>query len=363
MDNWRYDEIGPEIAESLLALPPSEMPPVSQRKLPRLENHAGETRRQDKRRSAMFCSKKSVFSQIFLLMPTGLLVLAVGVSCRKQPEPRPPVIAAAIVDTALSADGVPVVFEARGNGEPALVFIHGWCCDRGYWNAQVSEFSLRHQVVSIDLAGHGESGMDREEWTVAAFGQDVAAVVEQLGPDQAILIGHSMGGPVAAEAAGLLSGRVIGIIGVDNFNDVEQKLTDEELNAFFAPIQADFREGTANFIRQYMFTPATDSALIEWIVADMSSAPSQVGLSAFENLFKYDLASAVSKAAVPIRCINSDKYPVNPDAGKRHAPSFEVTIMPGVGHFPQLEDPETFNRHLNEAITELITLESGAGTK
>ena len=63
---------------------------------------------------------------------------------------------------AVSPDGIPVTFETHGTGEPALVFVHGWSCDRSYWRGQVGEFARRHRVVVVDLAGHGESGAGRE---------------------------------------------------------------------------------------------------------------------------------------------------------------------------------------------------------
>lgn len=58
-----------------------------------------------------------------------------------------------------SADGLPVRYEVLGDGTPALVFVHGWSCDRRYWDGQVGYFADRHRVVAIDLAGHGESGL------------------------------------------------------------------------------------------------------------------------------------------------------------------------------------------------------------
>ncbi len=68
-----------------------------------------------------------------------------------------------------SADGVRVAYEVRGTGTPALVFIHGWSCDRSYWAGQLETFSREFQVVAIDLAGHGESGFGRQPWTIGAF--------------------------------------------------------------------------------------------------------------------------------------------------------------------------------------------------
>jgi pimeloyl-ACP methyl ester carboxylesterase len=74
-----------------------------------------------------------------------------------------------------SADGRPVHYEVHGNGAPPLVFVHGWSCDRTYRNGQVGYFADRHQVVAVDLAGHGESGLGRPAWTMPEFGNDVVA--------------------------------------------------------------------------------------------------------------------------------------------------------------------------------------------
>ena len=64
-------------------------------------------------------------------------------------------------DVARSADGIPVHFEVEAGGAPPLVFVHGWSCDRTYWRHQIDDFAGRHEVVAIDLAGHGESGSGR----------------------------------------------------------------------------------------------------------------------------------------------------------------------------------------------------------
>ena len=116
-----------------------------------------------------------------------------------------------------SADGVPIHYDVQGNGPPALLFVHGWCCDHHVWDGQVDHFAPHYTVVRPDLAGHGASGRDRAHWTMEAFGGDVAAVVEQLGLDQVVLIGHSMGGAVIVEAARRLPDAVIGLVGADTW--------------------------------------------------------------------------------------------------------------------------------------------------
>ncbi len=70
-----------------------------------------------------------------------------------------------------------------------------------------------------------------------AFGADVQAVVEYLGLEKVILVGHSMGGPVALEAARLMPDRVIGVIAVDALQDADCEPTTPEPKAIFSRLQ------------------------------------------------------------------------------------------------------------------------------
>ncbi len=254
-----------------------------------------------------------------------------------------------------SPDGVSIHYRVLGKGkaDPALVFVHGWCCDQGYWEPQLAHFARKNKVVAVDLAGHGESGIDRKNWTMAAFGGDVAAVVKQLDLKRVILIGHSMGGPVVVEAALQMPDRVIGIVGVDTFQDLNQK------NPFRArptegpgSLRDDFVNVTREIVRT-MFVAKSDPKLLARIVEDMSSAPPSVGVGAIEAMRNYDLAKAIERVKVPVYSISSDYAPYDFEAAKQHAPSFKLTLMSGVGHFVMIEDPATFNRLLEQIIKAL----------
>ena len=181
--------------------------------------------------------------------------------------------------TAVSADGVQIRYEFRGKGEPTLIFVHGWCCDRSYWREQLPYFAKKHRVVAIDLAGHGESGLNRKVWTLDAFGDDVAAVAAKLSLKQVVLIGHSMGGSVIVKAAPKIPGQVLGLVAVDQFFNLEEKHTQEEMDKFIAPFRVNFREAVSNWVRT-VFTPKSDPKLVEWVVAHMSARPPEVGLGA-----------------------------------------------------------------------------------
>jgi len=111
-------------------------------------------------------------------------------------------------------DGVPIRFDVQGVGDIALVFVHGWCCNRNYWNSQVDHFTSEYTVVALDVAGHGASGRRRMKWAVSSFGEDIVSVVEQLELEKVVLIGHSAGAQWIVEAARRLSNAVIGLVGV-----------------------------------------------------------------------------------------------------------------------------------------------------
>ena len=253
-----------------------------------------------------------------------------------------------------SADGVSIAYQVIGSGNPALVFVHGWSCDKSYWDSQVSHFAQQYKVVTIDLAGHGESGIERENWTMTAFGEDVAAVINQLALEQVVLIGHSMGGPVVIEAAQRIPECIVGLVGVDTFRDVNRKGMPVFIDELLTRQRVNFVEASREFITS-MFTETSDPILVERIVSDMSSAPPSVGIGAAEGIFNQDLAQEFEKIQIPIRCICSDYRPFDLEAAQQHASSFEVVFMSGVGHFVMLEDPTTFNSLLEEIIEEFVS--------
>lgn len=272
-------------------------------------------------------------------------------ACRQESPPKPPPTPSVVIDSVPSADSVLIRYDVRGDGERALVFIHCWCCDRTFWDEQADEFAKDYKVVTLDLAGHGESGTEREVWSMAAYGADVAAVVNKLNLPKVILIGHSMGGTVMIEAARLLGNRVVALIGVDNLQNLERDLSEEQIAEYLAYFSADFPTKTYDFVKG-MFPEYADSELAERISTGMAAAPETIALGSFDQLFRYNYKTALSDVRLPIRCINSDEYPTDVEANNRVAESFKLILMPGSGHFPHMIKPTEFNQLLRQTIEE-----------
>ena len=251
----------------------------------------------------------------------------------------------------ISTGDVPIYYDVKGEGDPTLVFVHGWSRDRNDWDGQIDYFAQKHKVVRLDLAGHGESGFDRNDWSILAFSHDVMAVIEKLDPKQIVLIGHSLGAPVAIETARRLPDRIVGIVAVDAFQNVEEKFTQDQIDDILAPFRYDFVETYAQGARMML----KDSTQIQKSIEQIASFSPEIGIASLERCYHYnsnDLIPALKEVKVPIRCINADAIPTNVEAARRYASSFDVIIMEGVGHEMQTADPEKFNQLLERILSE-----------
>jgi pimeloyl-ACP methyl ester carboxylesterase len=243
-----------------------------------------------------------------------------------------------------------ISYEVRGGGRP-LVFVHGWSCDRTYWRGQMDEFAKRHRVVAIDLGGHGDSNIDRDDWTMSSFGADVTSVIEALDLDDAVLVGHSMGGDVVVEAARRLPGRISGLVWVDVYKELGEK-REFDVAAFTAPFEADFAGTTRGFVRG-MFAAGAPRSLVDRISEDMAGAPRDIALAAMRSAVTHQphVLVALAELKLPVIAINPESPASNEASLARHG--VRLVTVAETGHFPMLERPREFNRRLGQALEML----------
>jgi pimeloyl-ACP methyl ester carboxylesterase len=248
---------------------------------------------------------------------------------------------------ARSRDGVEIAyatFGTAGDEAPAVVLVHGWAGNRTYWQHQVGLLAERYHVVALDLGGHGESGGGRTDWSLPAFGDDVVAVVEEVGARRVALVGHSMGGDAVVYAARQLGDRVTGLVWVDAFRSLgdESPSAPEVADAFVAPFRADFPAAVDGFVRG-MFPVNADGPLVDRIVTEMAAAPREAALGSLSYALNRQppLIAALAEITAPIVAINPDVAPTDVDSLRKHG--VESIVLTGVGHFLMIEDPEQFN--------------------
>jgi pimeloyl-ACP methyl ester carboxylesterase len=258
--------------------------------------------------------------------------------------------------TATSTDGVPIRYAVHGAGEPTLLFVHGWAFDRHLWDPEVRRLGGRCRVVTMDLAGHGESGDARKRWTIPAFGEDVKAVADAVGSGRPILVGHSMGGLAVLEAARRLGDRVQAIVLVDIVLDAEQRMPAEEIEAHARRLEADYDAVTRQMADQFLLGPAAPPAVRAHVIARTTTAlPPALSVALLREVWAYDPVPALGEIDAPIRAVSADKFPTNLEVNRRHMPGYEASIVAGTGHYPMLEKPAEFAAALDGVLEPLLT--------
>ena len=254
-------------------------------------------------------------------------------------------------NVAISSDGTNIYFDHKGQGEPAIVFVHGFSVTRKYWNYQLEYFSNKYKTVTIDLGGFGESVTTRTNWTISAMGEDVVAVIKKLKLNRVVLIGHSMGGPVIVEAAKRMPEKIVGLVPVDIFQNIDDVWTKETIDGTISYIKTAWKNPDSwNFLK--------DKTIIQHYADQLPEEQPNYWWPVLAETFEWinESKEKFSQIDIPIFSINSDEKPTNVELFKEYVPSFSTKIIPNTGHFLSWEEPDKFNQALEDVINEFQSI-------
>lgn len=264
-------------------------------------------------------------------------------------------------NVAISSDGVEISFDQQGKGKPALIFVHGWSNNRSVWDSQMAHFSEKYRVIAVDLPGFGESSNNRTNWTMASFGEDVAAVIEKLNLKQVVLVGFSMGAYVSIETAKKAPENIIGLVLIDEIKDIEMKYSPEMFVYMDSVLMDVVTNPTNEKLVAGGFYKKNPEVSFERVVSMLSSHKntSRIGWrESLDNAIRWlnkDCIESLKKIQVSIISISSDMEPTNVEAFRKYVPSYQLKIIPDVAHLVMWDNPEEFNRLLEESIQEFVT--------
>jgi pimeloyl-ACP methyl ester carboxylesterase len=259
-------------------------------------------------------------------------------------------------DKVISDDGVEISITIKGKGNPTLIFVPGWTNLKEIWDDQMEYFSEYYQSVSIDLPGTGESGNNRSEWTTMNFAKDVATVVNELKLKEVVLIGFSMGAGVVTVASTLLDGKVLGVVLVDNMQNIEMKYPPEMVSIMDSTMMDLVNNMTNEKLVAMGFYKKNHDASFNRVVSLYDEGASQIGwresFNEYINWLNSQCTETLQKLTVPVIAINSESQPTNVEAFKKYVPSFQAKIITDAGHLLFWDKPEEFNRLLAESIND-----------
>ena len=108
-----------------------------------------------------------------------------------------------------------VHYKSLGEGDTAIVFVHGWCCDHSVWRDQAAALDGKARLLFIDLPGYGKSDRPKADCTMDMFAKGIDAVLRDAGVEHAVLVGHSMGTPVVRQFYRLYPAKTKALVFVD----------------------------------------------------------------------------------------------------------------------------------------------------
>jgi pimeloyl-ACP methyl ester carboxylesterase len=243
-----------------------------------------------------------------------------------------------------------------GSGRPPVVFVHGFGCAHGDWDAQVAHLASRHQVAAVDLRGHGASPGTAAECSIERYGADVADVMRALNLPPAVLVGHSMGCRVVVEAAMQAPLLTAGLVLIDGsqFAPAMQSVLPD---VFATP------GGYADLVRRWfaeMFTAKSNATVVAAVAERAGRLPPAIGERLVTDMARYDvgrLATSLAGLCVPVMAIQTtysnekrerqvmrkDQTTPYLEMLRARVPSVRTEIIPDTGHFPQIDEVEQTN--------------------
>ena len=222
-----------------------------------------------------------------------------------------------------------VSYRVAGRGRP-VVLIHGLGGSGRWWDRNIAGLATRFQVHVIDLVGFGESRGRRTRVAVADAAALVAAWMDSAGLERAAMVGHSMGGLIAADLAAGMPGRV-------------ERLVLVAAAVFFSPASLPSRAiGLARAVRY------TSPTILPLLAVDAYRAGPRTVWAAARELLATGAEGMLGRVAAPTLVVWGEHDTVVPLAtGERIArllPQAELAVIPRAGHNPMWDRPLEFNR-------------------
>lgn len=252
--------------------------------------------------------------------------------------------------TTTRIDDVQIAYDDVGVG-PAVVLIHGYPFNRSLWTEQTEALTSRFRVVTPDLRGFGESDTSEGRVTMNRMAQDVVELMDQLGIQQAVIGGLSMGGYVALAFVKQFPSRVKALVLADTRAQADTEEGKQTRHQQAEKALSEGMAGIADGMLPKLLTPETVSKRPEVVkrVRDMmlKTKPQGAASALLGMAEREDLSEFISSIGVPTMILVGREDAITPVADSEKmqskiAPS-RLVVIENAGHVSNLEQTEQFN--------------------
>lgn len=253
-----------------------------------------------------------------------------------------------------TSDGVELHYLEAGSG-PLLVFVPGWTMPAEIWDLQIRHFAATHRVVALDPRGHGRSEKPAFGYYPSRRGQDIGELIAHLGDEPAIVVAWSLGVQetlIYTQEHGTGDVRALVLVDWDIIIDEPGSFTDR-----FISLQVEREEWTRDFVRVIFLNPPSEDYL-ERLTKAALSVPTNATAIMIANIILMgpnDLSPVVDALDRPVLFVySSQNWAVEAsDEVRRHWPESGVEVIEETEHALFVDQPERFNRVLEEFIATL----------
>ncbi|OBK00021.1 hydrolase [Mycolicibacterium fortuitum] len=223
---------------------------------------------------------------------------------------------------------------------PTFAFVHGWGCDRGDFDGLTRHLPQRYRVIAVDLAEHGESRSAREVWTIEEFARDVAAVLTAETARSVVMVGHSLGGAVAVEAARMSPDTVSHVVALDGLHYLSLYPAQDErqARAVLQPFYDDFDAATWGMVKGGS-PEGTDPVRTHTYFTKMAAVRQPAGLRAIEGLVDWDMDAALREVRGPVTLF-AVRSLLTREATERYGDRIDIVPVDLGSHHFHVESPE-----------------------
>ena len=248
--------------------------------------------------------------------------------------------------------------------------MHGTSAHTGWWHDTVPVLAGRHDVVAVDLSGHGDSGR-RAAYSMAGWSAEVLAVATALGLERPVLAGHSVGGLVAAGAAARDPDAVSGLVLLDSIAE-EPTRPPGPPPAPARPRGTRVFADVAEAVAAYRLAPPQEvgdpAALARVAAGSVRAVPGGVGWKVdgriFDVVLRPGLTDSLDGVRCPVAVVRGERSAlVGPDAAEvlarrwgRPVPQHTVA---GAGHHLMLDDVAGTQAALLAALDDVLAPSRG----
>jgi non-heme chloroperoxidase len=252
-----------------------------------------------------------------------------------------------------TSDGVHLHYIDRGAGH-TIVLVPGWTMPAWIWEAQIQDFARRFHVVAFDPRGQGESDAAREGYDPQRRGQDIAELIDRLGPQPVLLVGWSLG---VLDALAYIhthgDTRLTGLVLVDNSVGEEPAPAPSRHRSAAAHLLS--REARMRLFVRGMFAHPQPPAWLDRLTATCLRTPEDAAAA----LLSYPEPRSFWKEAIyatarPVLYVVTPRFAGQAENLRRHHPSAEAVVMSGVGHALFVDAPARFDALLSDFIRRRV---------